>query len=132
MRSGKLRGRGELNPRPRLWYQARGPSLSQSNHKTQVIWKGRGGLLYYSPTEGSSFLNSQLLCSVQMLQHIMMITSIANGTLNCLLMFLTARCGLSHVGTCTPMSNQHLLANGHLRKRCLSFPSFCRRHSSHI
>jgi hypothetical protein len=29
---------------------ARGPSLSQSNHKTQVIWKGRGGLLYYSPT----------------------------------------------------------------------------------
>jgi hypothetical protein len=29
---------------------ARGPCLSQSNHKTQVIWKGRGGLLCYSPT----------------------------------------------------------------------------------
>jgi hypothetical protein len=41
---------GELNPRPRLWYHARRHLLCQSNHKTQVIWKGRGGLLCYSPT----------------------------------------------------------------------------------
>jgi hypothetical protein len=26
-------------------YSARSPSLSQSNHKTQVIWKGRGDIL---------------------------------------------------------------------------------------
>jgi hypothetical protein len=29
---------------------ARELPLSQSNHKTYVIWKGRGGLLCYSPT----------------------------------------------------------------------------------
>jgi hypothetical protein len=40
---------GELNPRPRLWYHARRSSISQSNHKTQVIWNGREGLLCYSP-----------------------------------------------------------------------------------
>jgi hypothetical protein len=34
-----------LNSRPQLCYHARGPSLSQSNHKTQVIWKGREALL---------------------------------------------------------------------------------------
>jgi hypothetical protein len=38
--SKKIRGQGELNPRPRLWYHVRGSSLSQSNHKIQVIWKG--------------------------------------------------------------------------------------------
>jgi hypothetical protein len=34
-----------------LWFVfAREPSINQSNHKTQVIWKGRGDLLCYSPT----------------------------------------------------------------------------------
>jgi hypothetical protein len=32
---------------------ARRHLLYQSNHKTQVIWKGRGGLLCYSPTSPS-------------------------------------------------------------------------------
>jgi hypothetical protein len=43
----KMRDRGKLNPRPRLWYHTRRPLLCQSNHKTQVIWKGRGSLLCY-------------------------------------------------------------------------------------
>jgi hypothetical protein len=46
----KMRCRGESNPRPRLWYHARRLFFFQFNHKTQVIWKGRGGLLCYSPT----------------------------------------------------------------------------------
>jgi hypothetical protein len=50
MCSGKLRDRRKLNLRPRLWYHARRHLLYQFNHKTQVIWKGRGGLLCYSPT----------------------------------------------------------------------------------
>jgi hypothetical protein len=32
------------------YYHARWPLLFQSNYKTQVICKGRGGLLRYSPT----------------------------------------------------------------------------------
>jgi hypothetical protein len=46
----KMCDRGKLNPKPQLWYHARWHLLCQSNHKTQVIWKGRGGLLCYSPT----------------------------------------------------------------------------------
>jgi hypothetical protein len=46
----KMRGRGELDPIPQLWYHARRHLICQSNHKTQVIWKGWGGLLWYSPT----------------------------------------------------------------------------------
>jgi hypothetical protein len=82
--------------------------------------------------EGSSFLNNQLFLSVQMLQHMMMISSIANGAFNCLLIFLTARCGLSRAGTCTPIRSQQFLAKGHLRNRCLNFSSFCSRPNSHI
>jgi hypothetical protein len=36
-----------------IFLSARGPSLSQSNHKIQVIWKERVGLLCYSPTSPS-------------------------------------------------------------------------------
>jgi hypothetical protein len=49
-RSGKLHGRGELNPRPQLWWHARQDLLYLCNLRTQVIWKGQGGLLCYSPT----------------------------------------------------------------------------------
>jgi hypothetical protein len=34
-------------------YHARRHLICQSNHKTRVIWKGRGGLLCYSATEGT-------------------------------------------------------------------------------
>jgi hypothetical protein len=40
----KIHDRGELNPRSWLWYHARHPR-DQSNHKTQVIWKGWRSLI---------------------------------------------------------------------------------------
>jgi hypothetical protein len=65
-------GRGELNSRHRLCYHARRHRFCQSNHKTQVIWKGRGDLLCYSPTitRYSSMINHLELCEKQNKSHI--------------------------------------------------------------
>jgi hypothetical protein len=52
----KIRAQGKLNPRPQLWYHARRHLLYLSNYKTQVIWKGRGGLLCYGRTLSVCFV----------------------------------------------------------------------------
>jgi hypothetical protein len=56
-----------------------------------------------------------------MLQHIRIITSIANGLFRDILILLVALSGLSQVGTVTPMVLQQFLANGHLKNKCLNF-----------
>jgi hypothetical protein len=65
-----------------------------------------------------------------MLQHIMMMMSIANGTLSDLFICLATLSGFNHVGGVTPILLLQFLANGHLKKRCMSFSSLNSKQSS--
>jgi hypothetical protein len=80
----------------------------------------------------SSFLKSQAFMSVQIVQHMTIMSFITNGTLSCLLICLTALCGLNHEGTCTPISSQQFFAKVHLKNRCLSFYSFYNKQRSQV
>jgi hypothetical protein len=81
-------------------------------------------------TVESSFLNNHGFLSFQILQYIIIMSSITNGIISCILMYFTALCGLNHDGAYTPIRSQQFFANGHLKKRCLSFSSFYSKQSS--
>jgi hypothetical protein len=63
--------------------------------------------------------------SIHIHQHMIIIISIANGTLSFLLMCLIALSAMSHVGTFIPICAQQFLAKGHLKNRCLKPSTFC-------
>jgi hypothetical protein len=56
----------------------------------------------------------QAFLSVHILQHIIMMISIANGMFRDLLILLVALSNLNEVGTDIPIALQQFLANGHL------------------
>jgi hypothetical protein len=83
-------------------------------------------------TDGSISLNSQALLSDQIHQLIKIMISIAKGTRSLLLKYLVALSALSQVGTVIPICPQQFLTKEHLKNKCLSFSSFCKRHNSHV
>jgi hypothetical protein len=72
-----------------------------------VLWITKANSLLkvvmQSTTLGSLFKRIQPFLSDHMLQHIRIITSIANGLFRDLLILLVALSGLSQVGTVTPL-----------------------------
>jgi hypothetical protein len=65
-----------------------------------------------------------------MLQHMIMIIFIVNGTLRALLIRLATHSARSQGGTFTLICSQQFLANEHSENMCLSVSSFWRIHKS--
>jgi hypothetical protein len=68
-----------------------------------------------------SFLKIQPLHSDQILQHIIIISSIAKGMFRDLLILFVALSGFSQVGIATPIAFQQFLAKGNLKNKFSTF-----------
>jgi hypothetical protein len=75
-------------------------------------------------TLGCESLKSPSFLSIHMHQHMIIIISIAKGTLSNLLICLVALVGFNHMGTLTPICIQQFLANEHLKKGASIFLVF--------
>jgi hypothetical protein len=81
--------------------------------------------------DGSRLLKIHEFLLDQMLQHMMIIMSMANGRPIIVLILLTALFGYNQVGMLIPIYCQQFFAKGHLKNKCQTLSSLCLMHISH-